>query len=234
MSNVITEQLDEIIVKELNRATILDGKLFQYYVELPLTLRDEVVAKYFDTLSANVYYNDPINNIYHYTSNDSKDYNIHINGSNTLSAQNITATNVNSTTLTATNATATNITATNYDTTSLSSTSLSATTTNFWVNMSSLGQGFSTSMKFIDVVDALNVYNERVNDTIAASEDVWSSLSAINIINGNTTTTLTPKMLKFVGSDVMEFSYSNKRLTIGVSEIHNKATVKNGVIIFTN
>ena len=234
MSNAITEQLDDIIVKELNRATILDGKLFQYYVALPLTRRDEIVAKYVDTLSANVYYNELVNNIYHYTSDDNKDYNIHVNGSNTLSAQNITATNVNSTTLTAENATATNVTATNYDVTSLSSTSLSATTTNFWVNMSSLGQGFSTSMKFIDVVDALNVYNDRVNDTIANNEDIWSSISAVNIINGNTTTTLTPKMLKFIGSDVMEFSYANKCLTIGVSEIHNKATVKNGVLIFTN
>lgn len=232
--SIITEQLNDVKVKTLNRATILDGKLFQYYVMIPLNKRDEILATYFDALSSCAYYNDLANNIYHYTTDGDKDFNINIDSTAVLSAQNIVAHDVSTTTLTAVNTTATHVDTTNYTVTSLSSTSLSATTTNLYVNMSSLGQGFSTSMKFVNVVDKINERDADVNDIIDANEDIWSSVSAIKIINDNTTKTLTPKMLKFDKTDVMEFLFTNKCLTVGVSEIHNKATVKNGVLIFTN
>ena len=234
MSNVITDRLDNIVVKETNRATILDGALFQYYVSFPLTQRDSILAKYIDTLSADAYFNDLVNNIYRYTtSGGDKDYNIHIYSTNVFSARDITATNVSAQKLTATNTTANNVSAVNYTATTVSATSLSAID-NFNVNMTALGQGFTSNMKFVDVVDKIDDRGDDVNEIISSSEDIWSSISAIDIINGNVTRTLTPNVLKFSKTDNITFSYSNKCLTVGVSELHNNATVENGVLIFTN
>ena len=233
MSNKITEQLDKIIVRELNRATILDGKLFQYYVEQPLNDRDAILSKYFDTLSADVYYNDKTtNNIYHNV-NDAKDFNIHVKSDNVLSAYNIVATNVSATTITATNTTATNVSATNYTATSVSAESLSATSDKFYVNMSSLGQGYSAKMKFVDVVDKVNNRADEVNDIIASNESKWSSISAIKIVNDSTETTLTPKVLKIDKAPSIDLTYANGRLTIGVHEVQNPATVKNGILVLS-
>lgn len=234
MSNAITQQLDNVIVRELTRATILDGKLFQYYVEQPLNDRDAILSKYFDTLSADVYYNDKnTDNIYHNV-NDAKDFNIRVKSNNVLSAYNIVATDVSATTITATNTTATNVSATNYTATSVSAESLSATSDKFYVNMSSLGQGYTNKMKFVDVVDKVNDRADEVNNIISNNESKWSSISAIKVINGSTTTTLTPKVLKIDKAPSIDLTYANGRLTIGVHEVQNAATVKNGVLIFTN
>ena len=234
MSNKITEQLDEIVVKELNRASIADGKLLNYYVLTPLNDRDSVLAKYFDTLSANVYYNDDgTDNIYHYA-NDAKNFNVRIKSDATLSAFNIIANNTHTNTITAVNTTATEVTATNYTATSTSATSLSATSDKFYVNMSSLGQGYTDKMKFVDVVDKVQDRGEDVNEIISNNENVWSSLSAIKVDNHGTTVLLTPKVLKFEKSNNVDFSFSNKCLTIGCRPEENPATVSNGVLIFTN
>ena len=233
MSNKITEQLDKIIVRELTRATILDGKLFQYYVEQPLNDRDAILSKYFDTLSADVYYNDKTtNNIYHNV-NDAKDFNIHVKSDNVLSAYNIVATNVSATTITATNTTATNVSATNYTATSASAESLSATSDKFYVNMSSIGQGYSDKMKFVDVVKELHNRADEVNEIIANNEAKWSSISAIKIVNGSTETALTPKVLKIDKAPSIDLTYANGRLTIGVHEVQNPATVKNGILVLS-
>lgn len=234
MSNKITEQLDEIIVKELNRASFADGKLLNYYIVSPLKDRDSVLATYFDSLSADVYYNDnDTNNIYHYA-NDAKDFNIRIKSGATLSAFNIIADNIQSNTITAVNTTATDISATNLSATATSATNLSATSDKFYVNMSSLGQGYTDNMKFVDVVDKVQDKGEKVNEIISDNETNWSSITAINVVSRGTTTVLTPKVLKLTKTNNVDFTYSNKRLTIGCRPEENPATVSNGVLIFTN
>lgn len=233
MSNAIIQQLDKVIVRELNRATILDGKLFQYYVEQPLNDRDAILSKYFDALSADVYYNDENTNSIYHNVNDAKDFNIHVKSNNVLSAYNIVATNVSATTITAANTTATNVSATNYTATSVSAESLSATSDKFYVNMSSLGQGYTNKMKFVDVVDKLHDRADEVNDIIANNEAKWSSISAIKIVNDSTETTLTPKVLKIDKAPSIDLTYANGRLTIGVHEVQNPATVKNSILVLS-
>lgn len=231
--SIITEQLDAIVVKQLTRATITDGKLLQYFVAKPLCQRDEVLAQYFDALSANRYYNDYLtNNIYHFV-NGQKNYDVKIDGNNVLSARNIATSNLQTQAITAVSATATNTSATNYSVTNLTTTALSITTDDFYVNMTAVGM--TNKEKFVDVVDTVKERTVEVNEIISTNEDNWSSISAIKVIKADdTTATLHPKVLKLKHDSSIQFNNANNLLTIGVTEVHSKATVNNGILVLTN
>lgn len=230
--SIITEQLDAIVVKQLTRATITDGKLLQYFVAKPLCQRDEVLAQYFDALSANRYYNDYLtNNIYHIV-NGQKNYDVKIDGNNVLSARNIATSNLQTQAITAASTTATNTSAANYSATNLTTTALSITN-DFYVNMTAVG--LTNKEKFVDVVDAVKDRAEEVNEIISTNDDNWSSISAIKVIKADdTTATLHPKVLKLKHDSSIQFNNANNLLTIGVTEVHSKATVNNGILVLTN
>lgn len=225
--SIITEQLNDIVVKSLTRATIVDGKLLQYYVVKPLNQRDDFLAQYFDVFDKNAYHNNLANNIYHF-SNNQKDYNVNIFSG--TSAYNIVVTNtLQNHTLTAVSTTATSINSVNYTTTSLSSTSFSATN-DFYVNMT--GIGLTNKEKFVDVVDFVHDRADEVNDYITNNENKWSSISAIRFISNGTTSVLHPNVLKLKHDSSVIFNNANNLLTIGVTEAHSNASVSNGVLNF--
>lgn len=224
--SIITEQLNDIVVKSLTRATIVDGKLLQYYVVQPLNQRDEFLAQYFDVFDKSAYHNDLANNIYHFDNNQ-KDYNVNIFSD--TSAYNVVTNNLQNQTLTAVSTTANSISSTNYTTTSLSSTSFSATN-DFYVNMT--GIGLTNKEKFVDVVDFIHDRADEVNDYISNNEIKWSSISAIRFISNGTTSVLHPNVLKMKHDSSVIFNNANNLLTIGVTEAHSNASVSNGVLNF--
>lgn len=97
----ITHALEECQPKQLNRATIADGKLLEYFICIPLQNRDIIVANAISTTSGEYYYNAPNDRIYHYN-NGVADYNIHIYDDNVLSARDVHANEILTTDLTAT------------------------------------------------------------------------------------------------------------------------------------
>lgn len=238
MDNQVLNDLRAIHVKQLHRVTLADGKLLNYFVLQPLFARDNVLAEYFTSFSANTYHNDLANNIYHYVNNE-KDYNIHIKDDATLSAYNTTVQSVSATALTATNYRNSN----DFVSTAISATSYSGTDlaidNNFIVNLFSIGQpGFTPAMQFSAAIDKITTSAAEINAYINANEETWCSLSAIQLLDNNGSTTLPAypaPLVKIQKGTGVGYAWNSSTQTLTISSsTENNVTVEDHVIICTN
>lgn len=241
MSNQFENAINAYKSKPINRATITDGKLLQYWCIEPLSARDNVVADVITTLSGDTCHrDDSTNKLYYYINNDTQDdtsSDLDMTDRTLAITDELDVTDKLATTvITSTNITTTGVTTTAATTTSLNVNNDLTINDNFYLKEKASDDSVKA---FTAIIKDINDQFDATNNYIKTHEQYWDNLVSVQISEG--TADVPPDYvhgnpLNISASENVSYSTvkenNNLKFTVNVN-FKSAATVSNHVLDLT-